>query len=156
MPIDVENLTKTFGQVPVLSAITERFADWEVSVLLGTSGCGKTTTLRGIAGLERPSGGRIAINGQAMYSDRPQVFVPVDRRRIAMVFQSYAIWPHMTVFQNVSLPLRALSGGQSSEKSMMHWIWSTFAQWDCTAQHSCLAANSSGWRSPVASYRARR
>jgi ABC-type Fe3+/spermidine/putrescine transport system ATPase subunit len=107
MPIEVENLTKTFGQVSVLSAITETFADGEISVLLGASGCGKTTTLRCIAGLERPSGGRIAINGQTVYSDRPQIFVPVERRRIAMVFQSYAIWPHMTVFQNVSLPLRA-------------------------------------------------
>src|SRR5712691_1075015 len=107
MPIEVENLTKVYGQVSVLAAITETFADAEISVLLGASGCGKTTTLRCIAGLERPSAGSIAINRAAVYRDRPPVFVPVERRRIAMVFQSYAIWPHMTVFQNVSLPLQA-------------------------------------------------
>jgi iron(III) transport system ATP-binding protein len=107
MPIEVENLTKIFGRSPVLDAVSETFADGEISVLLGASGCGKTTTLRCIAGLERPSAGRIAINGQMMYRDRPPVFVPVERRRIAMVFQSYAIWPHMTVFENVGLPLRA-------------------------------------------------
>jgi iron(III) transport system ATP-binding protein len=107
MSIEVENLSKTFGDTRVLARITETFADGEISVLLGASGCGKTTTLRCIAGLERPTGGHIAVDGRTVYRDRPQVFVPVERRRIAMVFQSYAIWPHMNVFQNVSLPLRA-------------------------------------------------
>jgi iron(III) transport system ATP-binding protein len=107
MPIEVASLSKVFGQVQVLRGIDETFADGEISVLLGASGCGKTTTLRCIAGLERPSGGAINIDGHIVYRDRPPVFVPVERRRIAMVFQSYAIWPHMTVFQNVSLPLRA-------------------------------------------------
>ena len=76
-------------------------------MLLGASGCGKTTTLRCIAGLEPPDAGRIAIDGRVVYQDRPPVWVPVERRKVSMVFQSYAIWPHMTVFQNVSLPLRA-------------------------------------------------
>src|SRR5436190_8852818 len=107
MPIEVENLSKSFGAAPVLSGITETFADASISVLLGASGCGKTTMLRCIAGLERPSGGRIAINSRTVYSYRPPVLVPVERRNVAMVFQSYAIWPHMTVFQNVSLPLQA-------------------------------------------------
>jgi len=107
MPIEVTNLSKVFGPVPVLRGIDETFADGEISVLLGASGCGKTTTLRCIAGLERPDAGTIAIGGRTVYRDVPPVFVPVERRRIAMVFQSYAIWPHMTVFQNVSLPLRA-------------------------------------------------
>src|SRR5262249_53978459 len=107
MPIEVANLTKTFGQVAVLRGINETFAEGEITVLLGASGCGKTTTLRCIAGLERPDAGAITINGRTVYRDRPPVYVPVERRQIAMVFQSYAIWPHMTVFQNVSLPLRA-------------------------------------------------
>jgi iron(III) transport system ATP-binding protein len=107
MTIQVENLTKTFGPLPALTTITETFAGAEISVLLGASGCGKTTMLRCIAGLERPGAGRIAINGRTVYSDRPPLFVPVERRNVAMVFQSYAIWPHMTVFQNISLPLRA-------------------------------------------------
>ena len=155
MPIDVENLTKTFGQVPVLSAITETFADGRISVP-GHERVRKDDDIalyRGSRAAERRS---YRDQRPSHVQRSPAGLRPVDRRRIAMVFQSYAIWPHMTVFQNVSLPLRALSGGQSSGKSMMHWIWSTFAQWDCTAQHSCLAANSSGWRSPVASYRARR
>ncbi len=107
MPIAVAHLSKVFGQAQVLRGIDETFADGEISVLLGASGCGKTTTLRCIAGLERPSAGAIEINGRVVYRDSPPVLVPVERRRIAMVFQSYAIWPHMTVFQNVSLPLRA-------------------------------------------------
>src|SRR3979411_1044933 len=107
MPIEVEDLSKVFGDTAVLRSITETFAEAEISVLLGASGCGKTTTLRCIAGLERPSEGRIEINGRTVYRDKPPVWIPVERRKISMVFQSYAIWPHMTVFQNVSLPLQA-------------------------------------------------
>lgn len=113
MPIEVENLSKAFGDVSVLRSITETFAEAQISVLLGASGCGKTTTLRCIAGLEQPSAGRITIDGRVVYQDRPSITVPVERRKIAMVFQSYAIWPHMTVFQNVSLPLRAAGVGKS-------------------------------------------
>ena len=113
MLIELEGLSKSFGGVAVLRSITETFAEAEISVLLGASGCGKTTLLRCVAGLEQPSAGRIAIDGRIVYRDRPPVWVPAERRRIAMVFQSYAIWPHMTVFQNVSLPLRAAGLGKS-------------------------------------------
>ena len=106
MTIQVENLAKSFGPVPVLAAVTETFEDGSISVLLGASGCGKTTMLRCIAGLERPTTGRIAINGRTVFSHRPPLFVPVERRNVAMVFQSYAIWPHMTVFENVAYGLR--------------------------------------------------
>ncbi len=75
--------------------------------LLGPSGCGKTTTLRCIAGLERPEGGEIAIGTRLVFSSDRRVFVPPHRRRLGMVFQSYAIWPHMTVAQNVAYPLEA-------------------------------------------------
>ncbi len=107
MSIIVEDLSKSFGAHPVLQSITETFAGSEISVLLGASGCGKTTTLRCIAGLERPASGRISLGGQVVFQSLPFVSVPVEKRRISMVFQSYAIWPHMTVFQNVSLPLWA-------------------------------------------------
>ncbi len=73
--------------------------------LLGPSGCGKTTTLRSIAGLEKPVGGAILVNGVTMYSSSSDTFVPPNRRQFGMVFQSYAIWPHMTVFRNASFPL---------------------------------------------------
>jgi iron(III) transport system ATP-binding protein len=73
--------------------------------LLGPSGCGKTTTLRSIAGLERPRAGEITVNGQPVYSSSKRIFVAPNRRGFGMVFQSYAIWPHMNVFQNVAFPL---------------------------------------------------
>jgi iron(III) transport system ATP-binding protein len=73
--------------------------------LLGPSGCGKTTTLRSIAGLERPTAGEIEVAGRVVYSSGRGVFVAPNRRNFGMVFQSYAIWPHMNVFQNVAFPL---------------------------------------------------
>jgi iron(III) transport system ATP-binding protein len=74
--------------------------------LLGPSGCGKTSLLRCVAGLEQPEEGEIAIAGETVYSSQRNIFVPPHRRHIGMVFQSYAIWPHMTVFENVAFPLR--------------------------------------------------
>jgi iron(III) transport system ATP-binding protein len=73
--------------------------------LLGPSGCGKTTTLRSIAGLERPNAGDITVNGEAVYSAGRGIFVAPNKRNFGMVFQSYAIWPHMNVFKNVAFPL---------------------------------------------------
>ena len=73
--------------------------------LLGPSGCGKTTTLRSIAGLERPLTGEIAVNGRVVFSSSRNIFVALNKRNFGMVFQSYAIWPHMNVFQNVAFPL---------------------------------------------------
>jgi iron(III) transport system ATP-binding protein len=73
--------------------------------LLGPSGCGKTTTLRSIAGLERPVSGDIEVGGRAVYSSSRGIFVAPNKRNFGMVFQSYAIWPHMNVFQNVAFPL---------------------------------------------------
>ncbi|HUD00065.1 MAG TPA: ABC transporter ATP-binding protein [Candidatus Polarisedimenticolaceae bacterium] len=78
--------------------------------MLGPSGCGKTTTLRSIAGLERPSQGEIIIDNQLVYSSDRHLMVPPYRRDIGMVFQSYAIWPHMDVFENVAFPLREMKG----------------------------------------------
>jgi iron(III) transport system ATP-binding protein len=80
--------------------------DGELLVLLGPSGCGKTTTLRMIAGLEEPDAGEIWIGDRQVSSAQRNVFVPTEKRNIGMVFQSYAIWPHMTVFENVAYPLR--------------------------------------------------
>ena len=74
--------------------------------LLGPSGCGKTTTLRSIAGLERPSAGEITVGGVVVYSARRNVFIPPNQRGFGMVFQSYAIWPHMDVFGNTAFPLQ--------------------------------------------------
>jgi ABC-type Fe3+/spermidine/putrescine transport system ATPase subunit len=90
----------------------------EVFTLLGPSGCGKTTTLRLVAGLERPDGGEITLRGRVVASVPRRVFVQPNRRNLGMVFQSYAIWPHMTVFDNVAYPLtlRGLARGAIRER----------------------------------------
>jgi iron(III) transport system ATP-binding protein len=86
--------------------------------LLGPSGCGKTTTLRSIAGLEKPRSGEIVVGGRVIYSSKQGVFVPPNRRGLGMVFQSYAIWPHMTVFDNAAFPLQVAN--RSIPKMQIH------------------------------------
>lgn len=100
--------------------ITFEVPQGKLFTLLGPSGCGKTTTLRSIAGLEKPSSGEITVGDRLMYSSQKNVFVAPNRRDIGMVFQSYAIWPHMNVFQNAAFPLnvgkKKLSKKQIEEK----------------------------------------
>src|SRR5258705_5924487 len=84
--------------------------------LLGPSGCGKTTTLRSIAGLERPRAGEIAVDGRVVYSSEKHTFVAPNKRNFGMVFQSYAIWPHMTVFENAAFPLQVGNGKLSRQQ----------------------------------------
>src|SRR5262245_49096733 len=85
--------------------VTFTVEEGRLFTLLGPSGCGKTTTLRSIAGLERPRAGEISVNGRVVFSSVKGVFVTPNRRGFGMVFQSYAIWPHMTVFENAAFPL---------------------------------------------------
>ncbi|MFZ2648954.1 MAG: ABC transporter ATP-binding protein [Burkholderiaceae bacterium] len=105
----VESLTKTFpgdGQhLAAVSGISFSVAKGKLFTLLGPSGCGKSTTLRCIAGLERPEGGVITVDAAAHVDAARGVFVPPDQRGIGMVFQSYAIWPHMSVYENVAYAL---------------------------------------------------
>ncbi len=104
--LEVEQLVKRYGKGGAgVRGVSFRVAPGEFFTLLGPSGCGKTTTLRCIAGLETPDGGRIAIDGAPVFGAGRTV--PVNRRDIAMVFQSYAIWPHMSVAQNIAFPLEA-------------------------------------------------
>jgi iron(III) transport system ATP-binding protein len=86
--------------------VTFTVPEGKLFTLLGPSGCGKTTTLRSIAGLEKPRVGEIAVNDRVVYSSSKRVFVQPNRRGFGMVFQSYAIWPHMSVFQNAAFPLQ--------------------------------------------------
>src|SRR5919197_910162 len=86
--------------------VTFEVPQGKLFTLLGPSGCGKTTTLRSIAGLERPRLGEIRVDEDLIYSSLRGVFVPPNQRGLGMVFQSYAIWPHMTVFENAAFPLR--------------------------------------------------
>ncbi len=92
--------------VHALRGINLEIKEGEFFVLLGPSGCGKTTMLRSIAGLERPTVGSIHIDGKPVFDSTTGLFVPPDQRPIAMVFQSYAIWPHMDVYENIAFPLR--------------------------------------------------
>ncbi|SEG63628.1 ABC transporter ATP-binding protein [Bosea lathyri] len=107
MSVRVEGLTKTFGHLRAIDDLSVTFQSGKISVLLGASGCGKTTTLRCIAGLETPDGGEILIENEAVYASARGVDQPPEKRRLGMVFQSYAIWPHLTVAGNVSMPLQA-------------------------------------------------
>ena len=96
-------------------------AEGELFTLLGPSGCGKTTTLRSIAGLEKPEGGRVTLAGRAIYDADQGINVAMYERDIGMVFQSYAIWPHMNVYENAAYPLKVtrahgLNAGQIREK----------------------------------------
>jgi iron(III) transport system ATP-binding protein len=103
--LNTEYLSK--GGAPVKAAQNVSFdvPEGKLFTLLGPSGCGKTTTLRSIAGLERPTSGEIQVGSQVVYSSGRNIFVAPNRRNFGMVFQSYAIWPHMNVFQNVAFPL---------------------------------------------------
>ena len=104
--IEVEDLVVRYGDVPAVDGISFEVRRGEHLTLLGPSGCGKTTTLRALAGLETPSAGEIRIDGRPVFSSRHGVNVPTEQRQVPMVFQSYAIWPHMTVFDNVAYGLR--------------------------------------------------
>ena len=101
--IEIQNLFKRFKDVVAVNRIQLEVDKGEMLTLLGPSGCGKTTTLRCIAGLERPDEGDIVIDGQPMLS---QGFVPPSKRGIGMVFQNYAVWPHMKVFNNIVYGLK--------------------------------------------------
>jgi iron(III) transport system ATP-binding protein len=107
--VQIDSLEKYFGEdkerVHVLKGVSLNVPEGSLYTFLGPSGCGKTTTLRCVAGLERPDGGRISIGGQPVYASGERVYVPTNKRPIGMVFQSYAIWPHMTVAENVAYPL---------------------------------------------------
>ena len=102
--VRLSRLAKTFDSTVAVDNIDLDIADGSLTTFLGPSGCGKTTTLRMVAGLETPTSGTIMVGDEMMHGDG--VHVPAERRRIGMVFQSYAVWPHMKVFDNVAYPLK--------------------------------------------------
>jgi iron(III) transport system ATP-binding protein len=106
MQISVTDLTVRFGDKVAVDDLSLEIEDGEMLVLLGPSGCGKTTTMRAMVGLQDPDAGTITIGDDVVFDSARGINVPSNARNIGMVFQSYAIWPHMTVFQNVAFPLR--------------------------------------------------
>ena len=111
--LEFSGVTKRFGAHAAVDRASFVIAPGELFTLLGPSGCGKTTTLRLVAGLEQPDEGEILLNGAPIASPKRGIFLAPDKRRMGMVFQSYAIWPHLTVFENVAFPLRVR--GESGE-----------------------------------------
>ena len=146
-PVDVVDLHKSYadqkGRVAAVDGITFRVEAGEFFTLLGPSGCGKTTTLRCLAGLERSDSGTIAIGGSVVSSSSPPAFTPPNERDIGMVFQSYAIWPHMTVFQNVAFPLKVAGLGARSSETVAR-VEEALALVRLDAQASRLATQLSG------------
>ena len=103
--IVLKNITKRFGKSVAVDNLNLTIADGDFITLLGPSGCGKTTTLRMIAGLETPTEGEIWIDGKCVFSAEKGINVPPSKRDVGFLFQNYALWPHMTVYQNISFGL---------------------------------------------------
>ena len=99
-------LGKRFGNVTAVNDVSFDVTKGEVLTLLGPSGCGKTTTLRIIAGFEKPDDGEVEVEANYVVSVQKKIYLPPEKREMGMVFQSYAIWPHLNVFENVAYPLR--------------------------------------------------
>ncbi|MGZ3688851.1 MAG: ABC transporter ATP-binding protein [Bdellovibrionota bacterium] len=102
--LSLKRITKSYGSKVIIPGLDLDVPNGAFVALLGPSGCGKTTLLRMVAGLETPSSGEIRIGAQTVYA--PGVNIPPEKRGLGMVFQSYAVWPHMTVWENVAYPLK--------------------------------------------------
>lgn len=105
-PVTVSGVKKSFGGVKAIADLTFQAETGRMLTVLGPSGSGKTTLLRCIAGLEIPDAGEISIDGKVVFSAEDRTSTPPEKRKVGMVFQSYAIWPNMTVFENIAFPLR--------------------------------------------------
>src|SRR5690554_5859441 len=113
--VETRGLEKQFGDVKAVNGINLTIGEGEFLVLLGPSGCGKTTTMRMIAGLEKPTRGEIYIAGRKVND------LPPRARKVAMVFQSYALYPHMTVYNNIAFPLKAEKRSKDDIRRKVEW-----------------------------------
>ena len=120
--VTIKHVTKSFGDNVVLKEFNETFQEGEFITLLGPSGCGKTTMLRIIAGFEKPTSGELYIDNQLVSGGK--TFIPPEKRSIGMVFQSYAVWPHMNVFDNVAYPLRIKKASKGQIKESVERVLS--------------------------------
>lgn len=104
--VALTSISKAYGKQNIIPPLSLDIKSNEFLSLLGPSGCGKTTLIRMVAGLESPTQGKIRIGEQTVFDSSPYVFVPPEKRNLGMVFQSYALWPHLSVFDNIAFPLR--------------------------------------------------
>jgi iron(III) transport system ATP-binding protein len=102
----LKNIRKTFKETVAVDSVNFDIYNGELIAILGPSGCGKSTLLQLIAGLEKPNKGEIIINDKVVYSDSSGIFVPANKRKVGLVFQNYALWPHYNVFDNIAYPLK--------------------------------------------------
>ncbi|WP_165874822.1 ABC transporter ATP-binding protein [Natrarchaeobius oligotrophus] len=136
----LKNIRKTYGETVAVDDLSLSVEAGKIKTLLGPSGCGKSTTLRSVAGLETPDSGEIYIDGELVFSD--EVNVAPENRGIGMVFQSYAVWPHMTVEENVMYPLNVQKIGTKEERrERTHKLLESIGMGDHTNH---LASNLSG------------
>lgn len=111
--VNTIGLSKRYGNLIVVPSLDLQIKENEFLSLLGPSGCGKTTILRMVAGLETPSDGRIEIGSQTVFDAKSKIYVAPERRDLGMVFQSYAVWPHLSVLENVIFPLKCRKVGKT-------------------------------------------
>lgn len=120
--VEFKNVSKDYNGNKILRDISFKINDGEFVSFLGPSGCGKTTSLRMVAGLERNSSGEILIGNELISSPEKNVFLPTRERKLGMVFQSYAIWPHMNIFENVAFPLRMMKVSESEIRAKVEEV----------------------------------
>lgn len=120
--LSVRRVTKRYGDALAVDDISFDIDAGEVLTLLGRSGCGKSTTLRIVAGLEHPDSGSVHLRGKVVVSTADGIFVAADKRNIGLVFQSYAVWPHMTVEQNIGYPLKIRGWGRNESRARIEEV----------------------------------
>ena len=122
--VEFKNVSKDYNGHHILNNLSFKINDGEFVSFLGPSGCGKTTSLRMVAGLEKNSSGEISIGNEVISSPEKKLFVPTKDRKLGMVFQSYAIWPHMNIFENVAFPLRMSKESEKDIRSKVEEVLS--------------------------------
>ena len=145
--IELKHIDKFYGKNHVLKDLNLTIEDGDFMTLLGPSGCGKTTTLRVVPGLEKPQNGFIYMDGKEIVNAAEAYYAPPSQRNLNLVFQSYALWPHMTVFENVSFGLKIKKIPSAEIEKMVARSAST----PSGIPPSSPAASSSVWPSPAPS-----
>lgn len=120
--VQLENISKSYGNLNIIPTLSLDILPNEFVSLLGPSGCGKTTLIRMIAGLERPTGGRIKFGEETVFDSSSKSFVPPEKRNVGMVFQNYALWPHLDVFENIAFPLKCRNYSSSEIRNSVDTV----------------------------------